>query len=228
MNSPQRLEFVCRINQAVANEIIRSLTAILTERGDQGAVSIYGKKLKAGGLASELSKFDGKPVNIESETFKFHLAFVRNFHHILFQIESKFSPDKNWWVCWVDTFIHIDGFVQAWLVDVTYDFWENASDPLECSANGRSCKGQPLKSNGLPPPLESDIVDTSRNPGARILRDGFVEAVGARMWFSEEFLRCIGKDERWLAEQFWKSFKKLCGGLFSLVSSSKIFSDRST
>jgi hypothetical protein len=48
-----------------------------------------------------------------------------------------------------------------------------------------------MKSNGLPHPLDQMIVDTSHNPGRRLLRDGYVEAIGHRMWLGPEFFRRV-------------------------------------
>ncbi len=79
----------------------------------------------------------------------------------------------------------------ARLYDDEYEHWQNAHDPLQYDAVGRSMEGLPMKKNDLPPPLDKMIVDTSRNPGRRILRDGYVEAVGHRMWLGSEFFRRV-------------------------------------
>jgi len=54
-------------------------------------------------------------------------------------------------------------------------------------------KGLPTRSNGLPPPLARMEIDTSHNPGRRVLRQGFVEAVGSPMWFGAPFWPLVGR-----------------------------------
>ena len=80
-----------------------------------------------------------------------------------------------------------DFFIMAYVFDVNYQYWQNAQDPLQYSARGKDYSALPMISNGMPPPLEQMIIDTSRNPGRRILCEGYIEAVGATMWLGEVF-----------------------------------------
>lgn len=48
--------------------------------------------------------------------------------------------------------LSVEGFIQAWVSDVEYDFWQNATDPLEYECVGRPLSGLPMKSNGCLPP----------------------------------------------------------------------------
>jgi hypothetical protein len=81
--------------------------------------------------------------------------------------------------------------VAARLYNSEYEHWQNAYDPIQFAAAGRAMEGLPMKSNDLPPPLDQMIVDTSRNPGRRILRNGYVEAVGHKMWLGPEYFRRV-------------------------------------
>ena len=78
-------------------------------------------------------------------------------------------------------------FIMAYVFDVNYQYWQNAQDPLQYSARGKDYSALPMISNGMQPPLEQMIIDTSRNPGRRILCEGYIEAVGATMWLGEVF-----------------------------------------
>lgn len=105
----------------------------------------------------------------------------------------------------------VDGqFRYARFFDGEYEFWQNATDPLEYSARGWSSEGLPKKSNGLPPPLRQMVIDTSRNPGRRSLRKGFIESVGSPMWLGEAFWALAGSSRRtigglkWLHCEAWK------------------------
>ncbi|WP_240791765.1 MULTISPECIES: hypothetical protein [Pseudomonas] len=74
----------------------------------------------------------------------------------------------------------VQGFIQAWVSDIDYDFWQNATDPLEYECAGRSLFGLPMKSNGLPPPLDQMEIDTSGNPGRNVLGKGILRRLAAR------------------------------------------------
>lgn len=82
--------------------------------------------------------------------------------------------------------------MSAWLADAEYEYWQNAFDPLEFRSAGRSFEPLRTKSNGLPYPLEQTIIDTSTNPGRRILRDCYIEVMGSVMWFGPEFWPLVG------------------------------------
>lgn len=95
---------------------------------------------------------------------------------------------------WVAPFLESEAFRQAWLYDDEYHLWQNASDILEYESRGKSMHGLPTRSNGLPPPLSRLEIDTSRNPGRRVLRQGFIEAVGSPMWLGKSFWDLVRPD----------------------------------
>src|SRR5262249_762748 len=101
------------------------------------------------------------------------------------------------WDEWTGQFIDDMNFVMAWTANADYDYWQNAEDPLQYTAKGRGWDHLPTKSNGLPYPLEREIIDTSGNPGRWTLRSGYYEAVGSVMWLGESFWKLTGakKDE---------------------------------
>lgn len=87
----------------------------------------------------------------------------------------------------------------------------------------------PMKSNDLPPPLDQMIVDTSRNPGRRVLRDGYVEAVGHRMWLGPEyFVRVPGADRDGIRNADWLKVTELEGGVMEVTAAPEPFTDDST
>lgn len=110
-----------------------------------------------------------------------------------------------------------------------YEHWQNAEDPLEYTAVGRSMEGLPMKSNDLPPPLDQMIVDISGNPGRRILRNGYVEAVGHKMWLGPEFFRRVPRASREavLSAPWLKVFEQ-AGGILELVAQEEPFVDDTT
>ena len=89
--------------------------------------------------------------------------------------------------------LHLLGcFVMAWANDYEYDLWQNAQDPLVYQISGKSTEGLTMKPNGLPPPLNQDIVDTSKNPGRFLFKNGYIEAVAAKMWLSRKLMKTLG------------------------------------
>ena len=86
--------------------------------------------------------------------------------------------------------------------------------------------GLPMKSNGLPFPLEQQVVDTSRNPGRRVLRQGYVEAIGHRMWLGPEyFARVPGADRDAIVNAGWLQVTEGDNGILEIVASDEPFTD---
>lgn len=110
---------------------------------------------------------------------------------------------------WVFPFLAEEGFVQAWVYDAEYNKWQNAEDPLTYEAEGIPCEHLPRRSNGLPFPLEKEVIDTSQNPGRRQIRMGYVEAVGAVMWLSNRFAKRVGLNLRELSFVQWLSTQQV-------------------
>jgi hypothetical protein len=93
---------------------------------------------------------------------------------------------------WLANLLKDERMLQARLYDPVYDHWQNAEDLAVYAAAGRSTAGLPLKSNGFPFPLTQQIVDTDANPGRWRLRRGWIESVGACMWFGHRFWKISG------------------------------------
>jgi len=135
------------------------------------------------------------------------------------ELEEKIKP-----------FLCVEGFIQAWVSDVEYDFWQNATDPLEYEGSGRSLSGLPMRSNELPPPLDQMEVDISGNPGRNVPRQGYIEAIGSTMWLGNLFWDRVGVDRfvsiSLLERQGVKVYE--CGRFFKVVTFDEVFSDDST
>ncbi|OCR25647.1 hypothetical protein AFK24_07940 [Pseudomonas syringae] len=113
----------------------------------------------------------------------------------------------------IEALIDESGFVQARIYDAEYDRWQNAESltlfEVECVEHAHL----PKKSNGLPFPLTQEIVDISKNPGRWVLRNGYIEAVGAFMWVSKSLLQVVGVDEKTLMDVDCFAVEDLGGGL---------------
>jgi hypothetical protein len=123
---------------------------------------------------------------------------------------------------------HDENFVQAHLVDKNYQSLQNMSDPLIFKELGLSTNGLPMKSNGLPFPLEQQIVDTSRNPGRYALKQGYVEVSAAAMWFGDAFWEKVNntaQDTIDLLPHEVKLEKEIC---WKLTVNTGLFTDQAT
>lgn len=147
---------------------------------------------------------------------------VRNYDHSLVSIPRIVSDVEDAWR-WVAPFTSFGGFREAWVYDSDFDHWQNADDPIEYLGEDRSCEGLPMKPNGLPYPLEGMIIDTSRNPGRRVLRRGYVEAVGAVMWLGEQFWRVTGTRKADVVAQHWLWCEELPSGVLRVQVSEDMF-----
>ena len=73
------------------------------------------------------------------------------------------------------------------------------------------------------------IVDISGNPGRRILRDGYVEAIGHRMWLGPGFFRRVpGASREAVTSASWLKVAERPDGILELVAQEEPFVDAST
>lgn len=119
-------------------------------------------------------------------------------------------------------------FTQAHLVDNNYQHLQNIYDPLQFKALGLSMDDLPMKSNGLPFPLEQQIVDTDQNPGRYRLRQGYVEVPAGYMWFGKSFWPIVGKTPEGVKAGLPEGVSFGWEKCWKLVAASGIFSDQKT
>jgi hypothetical protein len=143
-------------------------------------------------------------------------------------VEEKSPGAAFSWDQWVAPFLGWPNFVQAWVTDVEYNHWQNASDPNEYKVVGRDMSGLKMKSNDMPPPLKQLIVDTSENPGRWEFRRGYIEAIGSTMWIGEKLWQIIGENrESELRALNWLRLTEPQKGVLR-VASDVNFTDAST
>jgi hypothetical protein len=197
---PEELTIVFKLDTFKVGLALQSINAVLTKHH----IPLRGFRA------------DGKPVNlatvvkvikkphfqITGRGFEFLLGIVRNYQLDFLGIKSVHEHEIDWNE-WVEQFIGDPNFVMAWLADCEYHHWQNAYDPLQYTAVGRSYAHLPMKSNGLPYPLEQKIIDTSANPGRWRLCKGYHEAVAAVMWLGEPFWELTGTDKSKVEKADW-------------------------
>jgi hypothetical protein len=162
---------------------------------------LSGKDMKVQDVESAIRRGRKPHFGIRCQDGVLDYSQVGGYDHALLQVLG-FAEDVHDAETWCSPFLSEPSFRMARVYD-EYDDWQNAEDTLEYEAKGRRYDDLPMKSNGLPFPLEQMVIDTSRNPGRRLLRKGYVEAVGSTMWLGESFWALTGTQKSQVLKQDW-------------------------
>jgi hypothetical protein len=182
---------------------LEAIQTVLTRHSvSLNGFALYEQPMSFASVRSRLERSQRQSFNLTGPGFEFHLGSVRNSRLVLFSIKSS-VPSAISWDEWAAQFTDAPKFVMGWVVDSNYDYWQNAEDPLQFTAAGKTYEHFKMKSNGLPYPVERTIIDTSANPGRRLFRDGYIEAVGAVMWLGESFWSLTGADQQQVVKTQW-------------------------
>ncbi|WP_321891086.1 MULTISPECIES: hypothetical protein [Burkholderia cepacia complex] len=179
------------VGSVTPRDAFNILLAIMQRHGVETIFTEGPRKIATSALQKRIET-KGTWGHLETANLSFRYGVVGAYDHCFVSIGEKVANAAGDWETWAMPFVALEGFVEGWVVDIEYNYWQNAKDPIEYDAAGRNFSHLPLKSNGLPPPLEQLEIDTSRNPGRWMLRQGYVEAVGAIMWLSELFWDRVG------------------------------------
>jgi len=192
--SHQELTIIYELRSISANEV----WAILSKKlgGFSGLIEFNDEKTTFEEILTLISCSKDDRFRIKTDEFNIVLSAVANCEHTYLTIETRGLKTKTDWDTWISDFYSFKPFVQAWVSDVEYAYWQNAHDPIQYKANNRSYDGLPMKSNGLPYPLEQQIIDISNNLGRRIFKTGFIEVVAAKMWFGDAFWQITERDKQ--------------------------------
>ncbi len=189
-----QLELVFELDSLAADDVAKRVIEALHLSGK--SVRLYEKQMTAQAAIDKITE-DGKPsFNIETDGAFIHFSTVRAFQLQSLTVGMSKSCPLSVWQEIAGPFLGCKGFVQGCLVNSDYSFWQNAADPLQYQAAGRSVAGLPMISNGLPKPLQKLVIDTSANPGRRIFRVGYIEMIGHVMWFGPRFWALAGLSRR--------------------------------
>jgi len=209
----------------------QALAAIIATMRKFGVTEFndHGKQISADSLLRKVEKQGKWSTTVEAGGMSFRFGHVVALKHSFITIEEVTAGSAVSWADWVEPFLAIDGFVQAWLSDVDYDYWQNAKDPLQYQSAGRDYSNLPLKSNGLPPPLQQVEIDTSFNPGRWALKSGYVEAIGATMWLGMPFWERVGESrQNAVLSEKRLSVRSMGHGITQVVASEQCFCDETT
>lgn len=154
----------------------------------ESQVNSYGCSVIWKSLARRIIANANEPFEVETSDHRLNHQVLSNkrIRQICWSGPDLTERDMRSW------YVANSGLVMAWIVDRDYEYWQNASDPLQYEAAKRDHQHLPKISNGLPFPLEQMIIDISANPGRRVIREGYIEAVGAVMDLGYRFWALTG------------------------------------
>lgn len=154
-------------------------------------VESYREARLFGDIVKRIAGKADRPCEVEASQARINCQIMRN--HQLQQVVVK-GPDISASDLTSFSYLERAGFVMSWIAATVDDYWQNAQDPILFEAAGLDCSNLSRVSNGLPPPLEMEVIDISSNPGRRTMRVGYIEAVGSVMYVSSDFARLAGFD----------------------------------
>ncbi|MCB2156346.1 hypothetical protein KQI84_15845 [bacterium] len=204
-------------------EVWSRLQDNLSNRLDEHAVvRLEGRKVALNRVTSRLEKWNKSHFDLSVDEGEISYSHVWNRAHSFIEMEGLVGTPADA-ESWVSPFFDSPTFMQSWVYDSVYSYWQNAFDPLQYTSEGRNFDDLPMKSNGLPFPLEQRIIDTSNNPGRRVIRNGYVEAVGGTMWIGPMFMEKVGLSIDALREASWLNLEELPNGILKISTPYSVF-----
>ena len=124
--------------------------------------------------------------NVDGKRLSFDYGLARGgtwLYSIRFHEESLL-PDLGTLDRWVLAFAAVGEAIYARLYDPVWEQWQNERQLSKFELVGRSTAGL---ARTWDPDFEEEAVDTTKNPGRIVDRDGYMEALGHEMWLTERF-----------------------------------------
>lgn len=203
---------------------------VLRAMGSSPAFSLRGNDVGLKAIERETAERKAWPSGLASSGYDLRFGLIPAWGQCFVLMQETVEHDHVDLGSKFDPLLGVRGMVQAWVADVDYDYWQNATDPLQYEHAGRTLSGLSLKSNGLPPPLHQMEIDTSLNPGRKVFRQGYMEAVGSLMWLGDSFWSKVGTSRgrslSMLKEAGVKVYES--GNADRIVASDAVFRDEST
>lgn len=226
----KRFKFVFDVESISGLQMLALVEELLSKFSSPTIFFLHGVKIDIKTLEKKILKKKSWPSGLVSGGFELRFGLLPALGYCFLVLEESEGHGNTKLEEEIRPILNVEGFIQAWVSDVEYDFWQNATDPLEYECVGRPLSGLPMKSNGLPLPLDQMEIDTSGNPGRNVLRQGYIEAIGSTMWLGNLFWERAGVDRfasiSLLESQGFKVYE--CGKVIKVITSDKVFFDGST
>ena len=192
INKREQLEIIFFLDSISAIEALKALLGITEELAYVIDADSELAHLRSSSFLAKIEKSGKWSQELRFAGMSFQFGKVTAWGHCFVFIKQLEAGKPADWNIWLAPFIKKQGFVQAWIADLEFDYWQNAEQPIQYELANRDYSKLPLKSNGFPPPLQAMWIDISNNPGKRVIKEGYVEAVGEKMWLSPIFKERIG------------------------------------
>lgn len=224
MSKREQLEIVFSLGSISDIRALEQLLDVAKKLDSLTEVEFDSTRLSVSDFFSQVKKSEKWSHEIHVGGLLFRFGVVTAWEHCFISVKQARSESSTDWSEWVAPFLKNPGFIQAWVVDCDFDYWQNAEQPMQYDLAGRDYSDLPLVSNGLPPPLGDMWIDISNNPGKRVVKKGYIEAVGEKMWLTLEFVAQIGGiDIDRLRSAGWTVAKEEAWGGFVLIAPSGLF-----
>lgn len=228
-NRAEKLEIVFQYDGLDGQKLLDIILVLLDRFGFYKKFFIHEKSIPISKLIKKIKEKGHWPTGVTSENFEFRYGVVGNRDQSFFYIKEKLPGLIVDWHAWVFYFLEVNTFIQAWISDVEYDYWQNVVSPDTYRLAGKEYLHLPTKSNGLPYPLTDQIMDNSKNPGRWEFCMGYMEAIGSTMWLGENFWNYVGQDKKQkLFDESWIRTEILENGVVKLIAADECFMDEST
>ncbi|MFP3711556.1 hypothetical protein SB783_47060, partial [Paraburkholderia sp. SIMBA_009] len=66
---------------------------------------------------------------VETDEISLQFGLVAAYDHCFVLVQEKVVGKGGRWSEWVEPFVVQNGFIQAWIADVSYNYWQNVRDP---------------------------------------------------------------------------------------------------
>lgn len=128
---------------------------------------------------------------------------------------------------WVNVFTGYPSFLQAYVVDARFDYFQNCRQLAGFRHYREPLDGYSLIDNDLPPPYQEKIVDVTKNTGRRVNHvkpNRYTEVVAATMWFGETFWPRVGKaKDSFSLDPRLGTVREVGSGVLNIVAADKPF-----
>lgn len=191
-SNQKQLEIIFGLGSISDFDALKRLMDVAQTCGSLTEVAFESTRLSASDFIDKIKKSGKWSHEIQLGGFLLRFGVVTAWEHCFVSIKQTGLEIPINWSEWVAPFLKHPGFIQAWVIDCDFAYWQNAEQPIQYELAGRDYFDLPLISNGLPPPLRDMWIDISNNPGKRIAKQGYVEAIGEKMWLALDFFSRIG------------------------------------
>ena len=146
--------------------------------GSQVDIQHYDEKLRLYELPDRIRSAQRRSFLLEVNSLEVRFAFLPNYDHACVIIEDTedFTTD---WLAYVNCFRSRTDLFSICTYDRRYECWQNMTDPRVLTNMGLPTDDLTIFHDEM---FDIDQVDTTGNPGRRVLQHGYVEAIGAEMW----------------------------------------------